>query len=267
MKRMIGRRLALFLLVPLAACRQGAPTPELDVSTQTENKNFPRVVAVDPPNGATGVDPSRTALSATFDREMDREGWAWVVEGPATAPELGQSSWDANGRTNTVAAKLEPGRTYVVWINSPQFAYFRDLAGATSAPFRWTFSTAGEGAAGVPAMQPVAAHAVEPPRVVDFSPPNGATDVDASLTELRATFDRPMSEGWSWVTEGGDSFPEATGEATMTPDRRSAILPVRLAPGRQYVVWLNSDAYRDFRDASGIELLPVRWTFSTRPAG
>ncbi len=267
MTRMTGRLAALLLLVTFVACRQESSTPELQVSTKAESRGMPKVIAVDPPNGATNVDPARTSLAATFDREMDREGWAWVVEGPATAPELGESSWDASGRVNTVAAKLEPGRTYVVWINSPQFSYFRDLSGTTSAPFRWTFGTAAAGAPAAPAMQPVAAHAVEPPRVIALSPANGATDVDPKLTELRATFDRPMSEGWSWVTEGGGSFPEATGEATMTFDRRSAILPVRLQPSRTYVVWLNSDAYRDFRDAAGVELPPVRWTFTTRPAG
>ncbi len=273
MNTMSRSAVALLLVVFAAACGGKSSTPELQVSAEPASEPgsaaMPRVVAVDPPNGATGVDPARTSLSATFDREMDREGWAWVIEGPATAPDLGQSAWDAGGRTNTVAAQLEPGRTYVLWINSPQFAYFRDLAGRTSTPYRWTFSTADAPASPASAanLVPIAAHAATPPRVIAFSPPNGATEVDPAVGELRATFDRTMSEGWSWVTEGGGSFPDATGEAYMTPDRRSAVLPVRLAPGRSYVVWLNSDRFRDFRDAAGVELPPVRWTFSTRGAG
>ena len=110
---------------------------------------------------------------------------------------------------------------------------------------------------------PIAAHRPVAPRVVELSPPNGATDVDPALAELRATFDRPMSEGWSWVTEGGESFPETTGEASLTPDGRTAVLPVRLVAGRSYVVWLNSPQYRFFRDRDGVELAPVRWSFST----
>ena len=79
----------------------------------------------------------------------------------------------------------------------------------------------------------------------------------------RAAFDRAMAEGWSWVTEGGDSFPERAGEAGQSFDRRSAFLPVRLEPGRSYVVWLNSEAYLNFRDPEGRVLPPLRWTFTT----
>jgi RNA polymerase sigma-70 factor (ECF subfamily) len=257
----------MLLLAPLAACGQTASTPPRAVSTAA--RGAPPAAALDPPDGASGVDPSRTTLSATFDREMDRDGWAWVVESPATAPELGTSSWDASGRINTVAAKLAPGRSYVVWINSPQFAYFRDRAGSLATPRRWTFSTAGVAAAapGDAQMAPIAAHATGPPRVIAFEPPNGASAVDPGVAELRVSFDRPMSEGWSWVIESEATFPRTTGEGSMAADRRSAVLPVRLEPGRTYVVWLNSEKFRDFRDAAGIELAPVRWTFTTRASG
>ena len=82
---------------------------------------------------------------------MDRQGWAWVIENPATAPELGASRFDGGGRANTVEAKLEPGRSYVVWVNSPEYSYFRDLAGAPAAPVRWTFSTRGGAPPAAPA--------------------------------------------------------------------------------------------------------------------
>ena len=55
----------------------------------------PHVVAFDPPRGATNVDPARTTLAVTFDRTMDREGWAWVIEDKASAPDIGESTWDA----------------------------------------------------------------------------------------------------------------------------------------------------------------------------
>jgi RNA polymerase sigma-70 factor (ECF subfamily) len=74
-----------------------------------------------------------------------------------------------------------------------------------------------------------------------------------------------MSEGWSWVREGDQPFPEPNGDAFLSPDRREAVLPVRLEPGRSYVIWLNSRQYRFFRDAAGNELAPVRWAFSTAP--
>jgi RNA polymerase sigma-70 factor (ECF subfamily) len=229
----------------------------------------PRVAALDPPDGASDVDPARASIAVTFDRVMDPGGWAWVVEGPETAPEIGDAHWENGGQTSRVQVRLEPGRSYVVWVNSPQFSYFRDPAGVAATPFRWTFSTRGTPAAAAPA--PIAllrgSQPSSPPRVVRLEPANGALDVDPATTELRATFDRPMAEGWSWVTEGPETFPETTGRAFLTPDGTRAVLPVRLAPGRDYVIWLNSEEYRNFHDREGRELAPVRWTFSTRPGG
>lgn len=258
--------LALFAL----ACRDD--TPKVNVTTTTTSSapvaNAPHAVVFDPPNGATGVDPSRTSLSVTFDRPMDPQGWAWVIESKATSPDLGDSAWDAAVRTNTVQAKLEPGRDYVLWVNSPQYPYFKDLAGTSAHPVRWTFSTAGVRTNGAPEA-PVGMVRATPggvPRVIRFEPANGASDVDPATTTLRATFDRPMSEGWSWVIEQGALFPETTGDASMSADGRQAMLPVRLKPGTTYVVWMNSEQHRDFADRSGVTLPPVRWVFATRAA-
>jgi RNA polymerase sigma-70 factor (ECF subfamily) len=104
---------------------------------------------------------------------------------------------------------------------------------------------------------------VPAPGIATLEPPAGATDVDPATAQLRVTFDRPMQEGWSWVTEGS-SFPPSAGAATMSADRRQAVLPVRLEPGRSYVVWLNSETYQGFRDELGTPLTPFRWTFTTR---
>ena len=143
-------------------------------------------------------------------------------------------------------------------------------------PVRWTFTTGpavATGAAGaVPAAAKPAAAVAAPrpaadaPHAVVLEPANGATQVDAaSVTVLRATFDRPMEGSWSWVREGGD-FPETTGSAYFEEDGRTAALPVRLEPGRTYVVWLNSSRYQLFRDASGTPAPPLRWSFSTAGA-
>ena len=124
-------------------------TPKLSVTTTPSATNLPgrshngppHVIAFDPPLGATNVDPARTTLAVTFDRVMDREGWAWVIEDKATAPDIGESTWDAAVRTNSAPVRLEPGRTYVVWINSPQYSYFKDPQGRPATPVRWTFTT------------------------------------------------------------------------------------------------------------------------------
>lgn len=255
----------------LGACDNS--TPKLDLRTAKPAPPAggfqpvppPTVVTVDPPNGATDVDPRRATLAVTFDRPMDPEGWAWVIEHPTTAPDLGAATWDAEHRTHTTEVRLEPGRSYVVWLNSPQYSYFRDRQGVAATPFRWTFATRAASPSGAAGIAPLAAHgAAAPPHVVALDPPNGATDVDPAKTFLRATFDRPMEASWSWVTEGSGTFPESTGQPAFESDRKTAVLPVRLAPGRTYVVWLNSEQYRQFRDAHGLPAPPLRWTFTTR---
>jgi len=228
----------------------------------------PRIVQLDPPNGAKEVDSQRTALAVTFDRPMDREGWSWVIEGPESAPELGEARFDAAARTNTVETRLLPGRAYVLWINSPRFSYFRSAEGVPSEPLRWAFTTRAATAAPdrEPARRGTAATLVGPPFAVFLDPPNGATGVDPAKAVLRATFDRPMAASWSWVKEGSD-FPEATGDAYFEPGARTAAMPVRLQPGRTYVLWLNAEQYQLFRDRQGIPARPLRWVFSTRAAG
>jgi RNA polymerase sigma-70 factor (ECF subfamily) len=251
----------------LLACNRGESTPKLSV--ETESGSAPRVVTFDPPLGAADVDPARTTLSVTFDRPMDREGWAWVIENKSTAPDIGESSWDTALRTNTTKVRLEPGRSYVVWVNSPQYLYFKDAQGRTATPVRWTFTTRGTSRT-APTMAPLSAHGAgtmvpgSPPRVVRLEPGDGATGVDPATTQLRVTFDRAMAEGWSWVIEQGATFPESTGDASMSADLRQAMLPVKLRPGTTYVVWLNSQQHRDFADRAGVPLAPTRWSFTTR---
>jgi|CXWL01.1.fsa_nt_gi hypothetical protein len=240
-----------------------APTPS-STPTGAALNGVPAVVSLDPPNGATDVDPARPTLSITFDREMDAEGWAYVIEAAETAPDLGESSFDASHRVNTVHARLEPGKRYVVWINSPQYSYFRDRNGTLLPPLRWTFQTRGTAAAAAPAMGTVSAHGAAPPHVVTLQPPNGATAVDPATTVLRATFDRPMAAGWSWVREATGEFPATTGDAYFETNEQTAALPVRLAPGTTYVIWLNSREHTDFRDQAGTAAEPVRWVFTTR---
>jgi RNA polymerase sigma-70 factor (ECF subfamily) len=250
-------------LLLAAGCGGEHRPPELSVAAEPPAPAAPRAIGFDPPQGATDVDPGRKTLAVTFDRPMDPQGWAWVIEHPSTAPEVGASSWDAGNRTNTVEVALEPGRSYVVWVNSPQYAYFHDLAGVPAEPVRWTFSTRGARAA---SLVPIPTHERSAPRVVALDPPQGATDVDPAKAVLRATFDRAMEASWSWVTEGSDTFPPTTGDAYFEADAKTAALPVRLEPGKTYVVWLNSGEFQLFRDLEGSPAAPLRWTFTTRAA-
>ncbi len=259
-------------LAAALACGGEPPRVEVTAVPATASTEAPRAIAFDPPFGAVDVDPVQTTIAVTFDRAMDPEGWAWVVENPATAPEVGEATWDPSFRTNTAQVKLEPGRSYVVWVNSTQHAYFRDRSGRTVPPTRWTFSTRGaapeQGAPGVatPVLAPTPTRAPSPPLVVALDPPNGALEVDPAQALLRATFDRAMEGSWAWVTEGSDTFPEMAGQGYLEPDGRTAALPVKLQPGRTYVVWLNSEQHQLFRDLAGTPASPLRWSFTTRAA-
>lgn len=255
----------LLLTLVAAGCGGGPEEPAQPVvpAPTATPADAPRVVAVDPPAGAIGIEPGRRLLSVTFDREMDRGGWAWLREEPGSAPELtGKMSFDASGRTHSVEAELEPGRTYVLWINNEEIQHFRDTRGVPAVPFRWTFTTHRSAA-----LAEFSSEDADPPRVVALDPPDGAIGVDPATATLRVTFDRPMASGWSWVQEDPGSFPETVGDPTFDDIGRIHTLPVRLMPETTYVVWLNSRDFQMFKSTAGsVPLPPRRWTFTTGPA-
>lgn len=104
------------------------------------------------------------------------------------------------------------------------------------------------------------------PRVTVTVPEDGAT-VDASLTELSVTFDRPMMDGsWSWVIETGQPFPEVTGDPAYVNDTTN-VLPVTVEPATSYVVWINSPdnaTLRSFKSVEGVPADATRIRFSTQ---
>jgi hypothetical protein len=106
-----------------------------------------------------------------------------------------------------------------------------------------------------------------PPVVIKTVPAAGSTSVEPGLTELRVTFSKTMQDGsWSWTTFGEDSFPEITGKIHYLEDGRTCVAPVKLAPGKFYATWLNSDSYQNFRDTNGISSVPYLLTFKTAGA-
>ncbi len=105
----------------------------------------PLVVALDPADGATGVDPGRKAIAVTFDRPMDPDGWAWVTEtGTTPPPTTGEPSFTLDGKTNVLPVDLAPSTTYTIWVNSEQHLLFRGLDQQPAEPVRWTFTTGPE---------------------------------------------------------------------------------------------------------------------------
>lgn len=73
-----------------------------------------------------------------------------------------------------------------------------------------------------------------------------------------------MQDGsWSWSQISSDTFPEVSGKPHYLADKRTCVLPVKLAPGRTYVLWLNSNKFRNFKDADGQPAIPYLLVFET----
>ncbi len=113
----------------------------------------------------------------------------------------------------------------------------------------------------------VTAGAEEPPRVVRTVPENGAQSVDATTTELRVTFDQPMGRGMSFTTVGSKSmFPGVAGKPRWISET-TIVLPVKLKPGREYSLGINSELYQGFRGTNGLPAVPYPLFFWTALSG
>ena len=107
-----------------------------------------------------------------------------------------------------------------------------------------------------------------PPVVIKVEPKVGAIDVDPGLKELRVTFSKKMTDkSWSWPTGNKYAAPKDNGAIHFEPDGRTCVMPVKLEPGKTYMIGVNSERFRNFRDAGGHPALPYLLVFRTKAAG
>jgi hypothetical protein len=105
----------------------------------------------------------------------------------------------------------------------------------------------------------------EPPRVIGTFPENGATDVDPSITEVSVTFNEEMMDGnWSWAYDDKSKFPQMIAQAYYTEGKTKNVLPVKLEPNKEYVIWINSASFKNFKDKGGNSAVPFKFTFKTK---
>ena len=104
----------------------------------------------------------------------------------------------------------------------------------------------------------------DPPRVVTTDPVNGSVDVDPAITEISVTFNEAMTNQWSWCTEDKETFPQTTGSAYYEDGNTKNILPVKLQPGKEYVMWINLGSHNNFKDKSGNPVVPFKFSFKTK---
>ena len=105
------------------------------------------------------------------------------------------------------------------------------------------------------------------PVVVKTSPVAGSKEVDPAVAEVVITFSKPMMDGsWSWVRWDEGEFPEGAGKPKYLADRKTCVLPVKLQPGKFYALWLNTEKFRNFKDAGQRPAVPYLLTFQTKAA-
>ncbi len=102
----------------------------------------PVVVSTTPVAGATRVDPSLKEIRVTYSKLMMDKSWSWSQTSATAFPEInGEIRYDKDGRTSVLPVKLEPGRTYALWLNSKKFGNFKDRDGRSAIPYLLVFHT------------------------------------------------------------------------------------------------------------------------------
>lgn len=103
----------------------------------------PSVVKTVPRAGDTKVDPALKEITVTFSKDMmTKNMWAWCSQSPETFPKAGKNiRYLKNKRTCVLPVTLEPGKTYVIWINSRKLNSFRDTANNPAIPYLLVFQT------------------------------------------------------------------------------------------------------------------------------
>jgi hypothetical protein len=104
------------------------------------------------------------------------------------------------------------------------------------------------------------------PSVVKTVPQAGDTAVDPALTELRVTFSKDMKTDrmWSFCQISAETFPAKAGEVHYLADKRTCVMPVKLEPGKTYVIWFNRAQFNAFRDAGNNPAIPYMLVFETK---
>jgi RNA polymerase sigma-70 factor (ECF subfamily) len=105
-----------------------------------------------------------------------------------------------------------------------------------------------------------------PPSVIKTVPQAGDTRVDPSLKEISVTFSKDMKTNnqWSFLHYTLETFPQIDKNNIRYKDKRTCVLPVKLKPGKTYVIRINSQKYNYFQDKNGNSAVPYLLVFQTR---
>ena len=101
----------------------------------------PRIVKLEPPNGAPDVDPNLTELRVTFNVPM-QSGFSWTGSGPQfPGREDKRPYWTEDRKTCMLPVQLQANWQYRVGLNSSSHNNFKSEAGVPLEPVSYTFKT------------------------------------------------------------------------------------------------------------------------------
>ena len=131
---MMGLVVGVWAIVAAAGGMDGKPS----VATLP-----PVVVKTIPQSGDTAVDAkSVKEIRVTFSKKMTDKTWSWSQIANDTFPKVtGDIRYDKDGMTCICPVELEPGKTYVSWLNSERFHNFKDADGQPAVPYLLVFET------------------------------------------------------------------------------------------------------------------------------
>ena len=103
----------------------------------------PVVVKTVPQAGDTAVDAATVKeIRVTFSKKMTDKSWSWSQISDDTFPKVtGDIRYADDGKTCICPVALEPGKTYVSWLNSEKFHNFKDADGLPAVPYLLVFET------------------------------------------------------------------------------------------------------------------------------
>ena len=102
----------------------------------------PVVVKTVPEAGAGEVDPKLTEIKVTFSKDMQDNSWSWVTLSKESFPNMdGKAKYLADKRTCVLPVKLEPNKTYAIWVNSEKLNQFKDADDRSAVPYLLVFKT------------------------------------------------------------------------------------------------------------------------------
>lgn len=103
-----------------------------------------------------------------------------------------------------------------------------------------------------------------PPVVIQTYPVSGDNKVDPQTTEIKVVFSKKMKDKcWSFCLDDKNSFPKIEGEPYYDQSRRTCSLKVKLQADKTYIIWINSQKFKNFKDLKNNPAVPYLLAFKT----